>query len=315
VADFRNKVHWIKVRIQCNGEIAEALAEVLGRFVSNGVVMESVTQYNPKTHDSVPTGEIVVSGYLPVNEHLEEKRQKLNEALWHLSQISPIPEPTYTPVRDEDWMASWKKQYAPVSVGEKVMIKPAWDESAESEERLIIRINPAMAFGTGTHPTTQLSLRLLERYLEAGEVVMDIGCGSGILSITAIKLGAVHALAVDISEEAVASTQENAILNEIPPVVLEAGKGSVEEILTGRFMVQEAPLVMVNILAPVIVRLFELSLADLVSQDGKLILSGILDYQVKDVLEAAKQEGFEEIERLSQDDWVALVLTKTETGS
>lgn len=310
MAKLRHKVHWIKVQIQCNGEIAEALAEVLGRFVSNGVVMESVAEFDKKTHDPHPTGEILVSGYLAVNEHLEEKRQQLKEALWHLSQISPIPEPNYTPVHDEDWMEAWKEHYAPVPVGERVMIKPAWDDSVEDDKRTIIRINPAMAFGTGTHPTTQLSLRLLERYLEPGEVVMDIGCGSGILSITAIKLGAAHALAVDISEAAVASTRENAELNDIAPVVLEAGKGSVEEVLTGRFMIQEATLVMVNILAPVITRLFELGLGDLVSQNGKLLLSGILDYQVEGVLAAAGERGFREAERLAQDDWVALALEK-----
>jgi ribosomal protein L11 methyltransferase len=315
VAELRSKVHWIKVQIQCNGEIAEALAEVLGRFVYNGVVMESVTKFDKKTHDAVPTGEILVSGYLAVNEHLEEKRQELNEALWHLSQISPIAEPNYIPVRDEDWMAAWKKHYAPVPVGEKVMIKPAWDNSVEDGERLVIRINPAMAFGTGTHPTTQLSLLLLERHLVSGDVVMDIGCGSGILSIAAIKLGAAHALAVDISEEAVGSTRENAQLNDILPAVVEAEKGSVEEILTGRFMIQEASLVMVNILAPVIIWLFELGLGDLVSQNGRLILSGILDHQVEDVLAAAESRGFREVERLSQDDWVALALTKSESWS
>ncbi|MDY6867548.1 MAG: 50S ribosomal protein L11 methyltransferase [Chloroflexota bacterium] len=308
---MRNKVHWIKIQIQCNGEIAESLAEVLGRFVSNGVVMESVAEFDSKTHDPIPTGEILVSGYLAVNEHLEEKRQQLEEALWHLSQISPIPEPIYSPVHDEDWMAAWKEHYAPVPVGEKVMIKSAWDESEVGDGRVVIRINPAMAFGTGTHPTTQLCLRLLERYLVPGEVVMDIGCGSGILSITAIKLGAVHALAVDISEEAVDSTRENASINDIAPAILETGKGSVEEILTGRFMIQKAPLVLVNILAPVITRLFELELGNLVSRNGRLLLSGILEYQVEDVLVAAGEKGFKEIERLSQDDWIALAMKKT----
>jgi ribosomal protein L11 methyltransferase len=138
---------------------------------------------------------------------------------------------------------------------------------------------------------------------------MDIGCGTGILSIAALKLGAVHALAVDISGESVTSTRENAQLNDISPAVLETGEGSVEEILTGRFSIQEASLVMVNILAPVIIRLFELGLGELVGLGGKLLLSGILDHQVMDVLEGAEEKGFREIERLSDDDWVALAIT------
>jgi ribosomal protein L11 methyltransferase len=309
VAELKNEVHWIEIQIQCNGEIAEALAEVLGRFVSNGVVLRSVMGFNTRTQENEPTGEIVVSGYLAVNQHLEEKRRHLQEALWHLSQIMPIPEPVYTPVRDEDWMAAWKDNYTPVPVGENLLILPAWEQKKACQDNVVIRINPAMAFGTGTHPSTQLCLRLLERHLVPGKVVMDIGCGTGILSIAALKLGAVHALAVDISGESVTSTRENAQLNDISPAVLETGEGSVEEILTGRFSIQEASLVMVNILAPVIIRLFELGLGELVGLGGKLLLSGILDHQVMDVLEGAEEKGFREIERLSDDDWVALAIT------
>jgi ribosomal protein L11 methyltransferase len=221
----------------------------------------------------------------------------------------PIPEPVYTPVRDEDWMAAWKDNYTPVPVGENLLILPAWEQKKACQDNVVIRINPAMAFGTGTHPSTQLCLRLLERHLVPGKVVMDIGCGTGILSIAALKLGAVHALAVDISGESVTSTRENAQLNDISPAVLETGEGSVEEILTGRFSIQEASLVMVNILAPVIIRLFELGLGELVGLGGKLLLSGILDHQVMDVLEGAEEKGFREIERLSDDDWVALAIT------
>jgi len=312
-ADLRNEVHWIEVQIRCNGEIAEALADVLGRFVSNGAVLKSVTHFNPKTHDQESTDDIIVSGYLPADMQLEEKRQQLEEALWHLRQIAPIPKATYTPVHDEDWMSAWKEHYTSIPVGERLMIAPAWEQPSESEDRAVIHINPAMAFGTGTHPTTQLCLRLMERYLTPGDAVMDIGCGSGILSIAALKLDAVHALAVDISEEAIASTRENAQLNDLQPAILEAGKGSVEEILTGRFTIQQAPLVMVNILAPVIRRFFELGLTHLVSPGGKLLLSGILEYQVEDVLAAAGEWGCAEMERLSQEDWVALAMKKRDS--
>lgn len=313
MVELGDEVHWIEVQIKCNGEIAEALADVLGRFVSNGVVLKSVTRFNPETHDQESTGDIIVAGYLPVDAHLEDTRQQLEEALWHLNQIAPLPKANYSPVHDEDWMTAWKEHYAPIPVGEKLMITPAWEQPAESEGRAVIRINLAMAFGTGTHPTTQLCLRLMERHLTPGDFVMDIGCGSGILSIAALKLGAGHALAVDISDASVTSTRENAQLNDLPPTSLEAGKGSVEEVLTGRFSIQEAPLVMVNILAPVIIRLFELRLGHLVSKKGKLLLSGILDYQVEDVLAAAESMGFQEVERLSQEDWTALAVGKRES--
>lgn len=310
MADPGEEVHWIEVKIQCNGELAEALAEVLGRFVSNGVALESITAFNPHTNKNKPTGEMTVSGYLAVNEHLEEKQQKLEESLWHLSQIAPVAKPQFTPVRDEDWMAAWKQHYTPIAIGESLLISPAWETPESKPGQVIIRINPAMAFGTGAHPTTQLCLRLLERHIHSGMAVIDVGCGSGILTIAALKLGAESALSVDISDEAVASTKENIGLNQIQPECYQVGKGSVEEILTGRFSFKEAPLVMVNILAPVIIHLFEQGLRDLVSTGGRLLLSGILDHQFQDVMKISQRSGFSLIEQLTHDDWVALALAR-----
>lgn len=310
MAEPSNKVRWIEVKIKCDGELAEALAEVLGRFVSNGVVVESETIFNPRSQENEPTGGMIVSGYLPVDEDLEEKRRKLEEAFWHLSQITPLPPAQYRPIYDEDWMAAWKVHYQPIKIGKNLLIMPAWLEAEEGEARWVIRINPAMAFGTGTHPTTQLCLRLMERHLVPGRAVIDVGCGSGILTIAALKMGATHVLAVDVDGQAVASTLENASLNNITQGVLETGKSSVEEILTGRFTLQEAPLVLVNILAPIIIRLFGQGLADLVSDGGRLLLSGILEEQEPEVCQTAEGAGFRLIDRLTDGDWVALAMEK-----
>ena len=182
-----DKIHWLEVRITGSGEIAEALADVLGRFVSNGVVVESVTRFNPNAHENEPTGDMDVFGYLSVDQDLENKKQKLQEALWHLSQIMPIPSPVFTLVQDQNWMAAWKQHYHPIPVGNRILILPAWQQGEFVEDRVTIRINPAMAFGTGTHPTTQLCLRLLEKHIQSGITVIDVGCGSGILSIAALK--------------------------------------------------------------------------------------------------------------------------------
>jgi len=313
VADPEQDIRWIEIKITTDGELAEALAEVLGRFVINGVVVETVTEFNPATQENEPTGEITVAGYLAVDESLEAKRRKLEEALWHLGQISPLPPAEYTSIKAKDWMEAWKVHYHPVKIGERLLIMPAWKDVDPDETRHVVRINPAMAFGTGTHPTTQLCLRLLERHLTPGQPVIDVGCGSGILSIAAWRMGAEPILAVDVDGQAVTSTLENAALNDIPADALETGKGSVDEILTERFALKEAPLVLVNILAPIIIRLFENGLGDLVSKDGRLLLSGILVEQEPDVLQAAKESGFVLIERLVDKDWVSLALKKPST--
>jgi ribosomal protein L11 methyltransferase len=167
-----------------------------------------------------------------------------------------------------------------------------------------------MAFGTGTHPTTQLILALLEIHFQPGFPLIDVGCGSGILSIAALKMGATHALAVDVDQQAVQSTLENAALNGIPGEQLETGKGSVEEILTGRFTLQSAPLVLVNILAPIILRLFDDGLANLVEDEGLLLLSGLLDHQETEVVAKAEAAGFTIINRRTDGDWVSLAAKK-----
>ncbi|KUK96410.1 MAG: Ribosomal protein L11 methyltransferase [Anaerolineaceae bacterium 46_22] len=310
MADSEDKTHWMQVKIQTDGEIAEALAEVLGRFISEGVVVESLTKFNTYTQENEPTGEVTVSGYLKVDGALETKKQAIEQALWHLSQISPIPQPEYTLVKDQDWMSAWKQHYNPIPLGESLLVLPAWQEPKAGEQRHIIRINPAMAFGTGTHPTTKLCLRLLEKILQPGMNVIDVGCGSGILSIAALKMGANHVIAVDTDEQAITSTLENAELNHISSSDLELGEGSIKEILSGQFTHQQAQLVMVNILAPILIRLFEQGLEKTVQEDGILLLSGILDHQEKDVLEAAKNAGFSVIQKLSDEDWVSFALRK-----
>ena len=309
---MNNSIHWIEVRFKTDGETAEALANVLGRFVSNGVVIETLTRFNPHTQENEPTGQLAVVGYLGVNAHLEEKRRQLEEALWHLGQISSIPQPDFTPIQDQNWMAAWQEHYTPIPIGEQVLVMPAWIEPDQKESRHVIRINPALAFGTGTHPTTQLCLRLLEKHLQPGGEVIDVGCGSGILSIAALKLGASGVLAVDTDSQAVCSTQENAALNQLLPGQMETGQGSVREILAGQFSIQKAPLVMVNILAKVIINLFDQDLADVVEEGGTLLLSGILAEQAEGVLRAGEEAGFSLLEQLSEGDWVSLAMKKAQ---
>ncbi len=176
--------------------------------------MERDVKFYSDEDEGTPEGPVRISAYLPVDDELEEKRARLEQSLWHLGQIQPLPEPKFKFIEDEDWMAAWKKNYQPIEVGRGLLILPAWIEQTDMT-RTAIKIDPAMAFGTGTHPTTQLCLALMEDRVKAGEAVIDVGCGSGILSIGALKLGAWHALAVDIDPLSTRATLSNAILNDV----------------------------------------------------------------------------------------------------
>lgn len=300
--------HWLEISMTMDPELAEAVAELLSRFVSNGVVVESGVTYNDAEDEGTPFGPARVYGYLPIDEHIEETRQRIEESLWHLGQIQALPEPGYRTIQDEDWMASWKQHYQPIVIGKRLLILPAWIPDPQTG-RLAVKIDPSMAFGTGTHPTTQLCMELLEDTVIAGQPVIDVGCGSGILSIGALKLGASHALAVDIDNAAIISTRENAHANGVSERI-ESGLGSVEEIRAGQFSIRQAPLVLANILAPIIIRLFEAGLADLVAPQGSLVLSGILDIQAQAVVDAAEARGLRNANQRQINDWVAIVLTK-----
>jgi ribosomal protein L11 methyltransferase len=297
---------WLEISLTIDPELAEAVSELLSRFVSNGVVVESDVRYNDAEDEGTPYGPARVYGYLAVDEHIEETRQRVEEGLWYLGRIQAMPEPSYRPVKDEDWMAAWKQHYRPIQIGKRLLILPAWIEDP-NEGRVAVKIDPSMAFGTGTHPTTQLCMELLENTVQPGQPAIDIGCGSGILSIGAVKLGASHALAVDIDNAAIVSTKENAQANGVLDRI-ETGIGSVGEVKDGQFSIRQAPLVLANILAPVIIRLFDAGLADLVEPGGKMVLSGILDTQAEDVVKAAESHGLRRVDQRQINDWVAIVL-------
>ena len=196
-------------------------------------------------------------------------------------------------------------------VGRQLLIRPAWVETQVQPDDVMIVLDPGMAFGTGTHPTTQLCLELMEKAiadtrLSNNEIrVIDVGCGSGILSIAALKLGATSALGVDIDAGSILNARENANTNQVGEELI-LGVGSVQEILEGKFAFHKAPLVVANILAPVIIRLFEAGLAELMEEDGAILLSGILQEQAQNVIEAAQAQGLRMNERRQMGDWVAL---------
>lgn len=307
MTDRKPPINWLEVSLTVNGELAEAVADVLARHAPNGVMTEQAVNYNDEEDEGTPIGPITVRAYLAADEKLEETRQRLEQGLHFLGMIQPLPAPAYTPIADRNWMEAWKERYQPIPIGQRLIIVPAWLESPDAG-RVPIRIDPGMAFGTGTHPTTQLCLALIEGCSpQAGEVI-DVGCGSGILSIAALKLGAARALGVDIDAAAVLASRENALANGIPAESFLLGQGSVAEVLAGSFPIRRAPLVLANILAPVLVRLFDAGLAQLLAPGGSLILSGILAEQADGVVSAGRAHGLQLVQKRQLGDWVALLM-------
>ena len=153
-------ISWLEVSLTVKGELAEAVADVLARFAYSGVMMEQGVKYIDDEDPGTPAGPIIVRAYLEMNDQVEEKRQKLEESLYYLGMIQPLPAPVYKQIADQNWMEAWKQHYKPILIGQRLVILPAWMDSPEPN-RVAIRIDPGMAFGTGTHASSQLFLELM----------------------------------------------------------------------------------------------------------------------------------------------------------
>jgi len=305
-------MRWLEVTLTVNGEAAEAVADVLTRFAPEGVAIEATRlAISPDTDLAQPIGDLLVRAYLPADEGLDARRAGLEQALWHLGQLLPLPAPVYRPVAESDWAESWKANFQPLRIGRRLMIIPAWLDPALEPGDIAIRLDPGMAFGTGTHPTTQLCLQAIERHLRPGQTMLDLGTGSGILAIAAAKLGASAVLALDVDDEAVRVAGDNTVANGVAEQVV-VGAGSLAEVLAGQFGEEwkGAPLVVANILARVIVKLMGEGLGEIVAPGGLLVVSGILDSQAFEVIAALKAAGLQIAAQEHIEEWVAIIARK-----
>ena len=200
---------------------------------------------------------------------------------------------------EEDWRNNWKKYFNPTPVGEKILIRPTWRDDYDAEGRVVLNIDPGLAFGTGNHETTKLCLEAVEKYLKQGDTVLDVGCGSGILAIASLLLGAKSAVGVDIDKTAVRTAAENAELNGVSDR-FTAVEGDLTEKISGKYN-----LIVANIVADAIISLSK-GVREFMNEDTVYIMSGIIDTRGDEVYNAVSKD-FEIIERIEDNGWVCLV--------
>jgi ribosomal protein L11 methyltransferase len=244
-----------------------------------------------------------VSGYFPHNAYLEDKIKVFSDIVDEKCEANDILYKIITlDVADEDWSESWKRYFLPEKITNTLVVKPTWQDYEPTLDEKIINIDPGMAFGTGTHPTTYLCMNMLEKYISPDDEVLDVGTGSGILMVAAKKLGAGKTVGIDIDELAVKVAEENLNLNEIAENEYELYKGDLIECLETR----EFDIVVSNILAEVIVVLLD-DIKKVLKKDAKIILSGIINDK-KDIVQAKLEEiGMECVEMATKGEWVAIV--------
>jgi len=295
-----SNTRWLEICVRADGEAGEAVAEVFNRYGEGGAVVETLLSGAGGSSSREPV--VRVKTYLPMNGDGDRRRRAIEEALWHLSQLYPIPNPEIRELAEEEWTEAWKKSYKVQHLGRRLVIVPAWETYTPRSDEVVIRIEPGMAFGTGLHPTTRLCLCALEDYLRPGDRVLDVGTGSGILAIAAAKLGAGHVLALDISPTAVEVAQGNVALNGVMDRV-EVYPGTVGSLW---WRIRATQLIVVNILADTVVELAP-HLERKLAPGGYLISSGILKEQAELVATAMRDTGLAVIEQRAEGDWIALI--------
>lgn len=304
-SDSESSGRWLELSVRVDNEAVEAVCEVFRRHVHGGVAVErDVTGQEYDWSDEVDPASlavvpVIVKGYLALDDRADEARLAVDAALGHLNVIWPIGELATKEVHEQDWAEAWKAHFHTHRVGHRFVIRPPWQPFSPAPNDVVIDLDPGMAFGTGLHPTTQMCLRAVEREVWAGARVLDVGTGSGILSIAAAKLGA-RVVALDTDPVAVRVATENVTVNDVAPFV-QVDAGSLP-----RAFAEPFDLIVANIIARVIGDMAA-HFAPALTPDGILITSGIIDTRADEVAERLRSAGWRHLECLRQGDWVSFV--------
>jgi len=312
-----DEIKWLEVAVNTT---ADKLDELSGRLINagmTGLVVEDEGEFqqfleNNRQYWDYVDQELLdqMKGVCRIKFYVTDDE----DGKAQLATYARVLQTEYTtvPLGDNDWAYSWQKYYKPLPVGEKLYVVPQWERNEPVPEgKVPFYLNPGLTFGTGSHASTQLCLAGVEEHTKAGCSVLDLGCGSGILSIAALVLGADHAVAVDIDPKAVDVAYENAALNDIGKdrYTVRAGDVLSDSVLAAELGREKYDLVLANIVADVIIPLSARAPA-LMKQDGRFICSGIIDTRAHEVEAALKRNGLAVIRRREQNGWVALTAKK-----
>ncbi len=310
-------MNWAEVQIKTTPKYEELISSILYDVGATGLAIEDPRDIlelsqSPESWAfidpdliNVESDDIVIKAYFSEAEDLDYIVQEIKYKIRNNPILKEAqPEVTVTMVDDEDFAQNWKKYYKPTKIGERIVIKPTWEAYTPEEGDILVELDPGMAFGTGTHETTILCTEALERYVKQGDIVYDIGCGSGILSIVAAKLGAEKVVGVDLDEVCIKVSNENIIINQVEDII-EVKKGNLLDVVEGK-----ANIIVSNIIAEIIVEMIgdlKLHLED----KGIFITSGIIEEKIPMVEKALLENGFKILETKQKNEW-ALILAKND---
>lgn len=307
---------WCEVSIQTSHEATEIIAEIFRDLGAGGVVIEDPELVNDYItsgkwdYTDIPiateTEVVTEKAYLVVNGELEGRLQTFTQEIKALGERGVNIAPaiiTTAELQDEDWSDTWKQYFHTEKPGDRVVIKPTWEEYEAKEDEVVIELDPGAAFGTGTHATTSMCIKELEALVKPDDVVFDIGTGSGILSIISAKLGARDIQAVDYDDSVLKIVEENLEQNHVENIVSVAQSDLMQNVHG------KANLVIANIIADIIIRLFP-QLDEHLEPNGTLLTSGIIEDRIDDVINAGQENGFAVVKRKENKGWACITFKR-----
>jgi ribosomal protein L11 methyltransferase len=289
---------WIELSVVADGELIDPLVQIFDRYSKNGVVLENVKENSGHLNNATK-----VRTYLNTETNYEIIFNQIDIGVRLLSHVGVVSRLSKRVVDEKEWHESWKKHFSILEIGKTLAIVPSWLNSKEVDRKVIIELDPGMAFGTGHHPTTRMCLEMLEILVKPEDAILDLGCGSGILSIASAKMGSEKVIGIDNDETAVKVAMENIEINGISKSVL---------ILTGSIPNKDMSkysndIIVANISNKIILDL-SIEITEHLKPGGHLIVSGFLDINESEIINKFKELNLSVLSRLSTADWVALSL-------
>jgi ribosomal protein L11 methyltransferase len=306
------EMKWMEIQVITSQEAEEAVTAILYDLGANGVVIKNPNDIKELTQTGEwdyfepylleESDEVKISAYFPITDDITDKINFLKERVYELKSfginIGDV-KVEISEIDEKNWEDSWKKYYKPLKVGKRIVVRPIWEEYHPKEGEIVIDLDPGMAFGTGTHETTKMCLEFLEDIVKPGVVVFDVGCGSGILSIAAAKLGASRVYGADVDEMAVKIAKENVKLNELENV--EIFQSDLLKNFRGK-----ADIIVANIIADAIIKLIP-DVSFHLEKEGLFLASGIIKDRFEEVKKIAT-EFFEIIEVKEEKEWLSILM-------
>ncbi|HWV23679.1 MAG TPA: 50S ribosomal protein L11 methyltransferase [Thermomicrobiales bacterium] len=300
---------WYQLSVDVDSESVEAVSELFGRYGFNQGIAIDEPYVQDGDGDNMHVAfdkPFTIHTYIAEEDFRPEIIEELRHALYFLGQLRGVSDIRISSLKEEDWANAWKEHFQVHKIGERVVIRPPWREYEPKDDEIVIELDPGMAFGTGLHPSTRLSMLGTEEVVKPGDTVLDVGTGSGILAIAAAKIGASKVDTVDVEGVAVRATRENADRNGVGDLIaVEHGSVGVGQPFHGG----QYDVVIANIIARVLIELSEAIVAH-TWPGGAIVLAGIIDSREQDVIDAYEAQGADVVTRRSQDDWISLVLRR-----